>query len=168
MVGNEERVKTMPYSILFAGWLLASHGPLGEVGLNGKWNMADGTRAGFCHLPFAICHSGCVFQHPAQASVHADPAAAPAAHQGAKRPAERPAAVEVATHATKGVVKTVSATALVITRRTAGKRTDTSFVLTLSTQKEGVLAAGSTVEIRYRTEGNQRIATAVSVEDAPQ
>ena len=103
-----------------------------------------------------------------QASALADHAAIPAARQGTKPPAQRPAPVEVATHATTGIVKMVSATALVITRRTAGKRTDTSFVLTPTTQKEGTLAAGSTVEIRYRTEGKQRIATAVSVEDAPQ
>jgi hypothetical protein len=119
------RVKPMPYSILFAGWLLMTP----------------------------------------QASARG---AALATHQGTKPPAQRPSPGEVGTHATKGVVKTVSATALVITRRTAGKRTDTSFVLTSSTQKEGTLAAGSTVEIRYRTEGTQKIATAVSVEDAPQ
>ena len=127
MVVNEERVKTMPYSILIAGWLLTS-----------------------------------------QASAVADHGAAPAEQQSTKPPAQRAAPVEVATHATTGVVKTVSATTLVITRRTAGKRTDTSFVLTPTTQKEGTLAAGSTVEIRYRTDGKQRIATAVSVEDAPQ
>jgi hypothetical protein len=91
-----------------------------------------------------------------------------AEHQPAKPPAPRPAASEVATHATKGVVKTVSPTALVITRQAAGKRTDTSFVLTPSTQKVGALAAGSTVEVRYRTEGKQRVATAGSVEEAPQ
>jgi hypothetical protein len=75
---------------------------------------------------------------------------------------------EIATHATKGVVKAVSTTTLVVTTRMAGKRSDTTFVLTPSTQKEGALAAGSTVEIRYRTEGKQRIATAVSVEASPQ
>jgi hypothetical protein len=115
----------MPYSMLFAGWLLTT--PQASAG-----------------------------------------GAAPAAHQGARAPVQRPTAGDAATHATKGIVKTVSATALVITRRTAGKRTDTSFVLTPSTQKAGNLAAGSTVEIRYRTEGTQKIATAVSVEDAPQ
>jgi hypothetical protein len=93
---------------------------------------------------------------------------AAAVHQAVKPPAPRPAASEVATHATKGVVKRVSATDLVITRRAAGKGTDTSFVLTPSTQKVGVLAAGSTVEIRYRTDGRQRVAIAVSVEAARQ
>jgi len=32
----------------------------------------------------------------------------------------------------------------------------------------GAIAAGATVEIRYRTDGKQRIATAVSVEAPPQ
>jgi hypothetical protein len=30
---------------------------------NGKWEMAK--CSGFFHFPFTICHSGCVFQHPA-------------------------------------------------------------------------------------------------------
>jgi hypothetical protein len=31
---------------------------------NGKWEMAK--CSGFFHFPFPICHSGCVFQHPAR------------------------------------------------------------------------------------------------------
>ena len=87
----------------------------------------------------------------------------PAGHQDLKPPAPR--AHQAATHATKGVIKSVSATSVVITRRMAGTRTDTTFVLTPSTQRVGTLAAGATVEIRYRTAGTQRVATAVSVED---
>ena len=90
----------------------------------------------------------------------------PAGHQDSKPPAQRPH--QAATHATKGVIKTVSATSLVITRRMAGTRTDTAFVLTPSTQRVGTLVAGATAEIRYRTEGKQRVATAVSVEDPVQ
>jgi hypothetical protein len=80
----------------------------------------------------------------------------------------RQAPHEVATHATKGVVKAVTATAIVITRNAGGKRTETSFVVTPSTQRAGAVAAGATVEIRYRTDGKQRIATAISVEAAPE
>lgn len=93
---------------------------------------------------------------------------APAMREGAKPTSQHSSPKDIATHATKGVVKTVSATALVVTRRTSGKRTDTTFVLTPSTHTEGALTAGSTVEIRYRTDGRQKIATAVSVEAAPQ
>jgi hypothetical protein len=75
---------------------------------------------------------------------------------------------DVATHATKGVVKSVTASAITITRVTAGKHVDSSFELTPSTQRAGAIAAGATVDIRYRTEGKQRIATAVSVEASPQ
>ena len=73
-----------------------------------------------------------------------------------------------ATHATKGVVKGITSSAITITRVTAGKRVDTSFQLTSSTQRAGAIAAGVTVEIRYRTEGKQRIATAINVEAPPQ
>jgi hypothetical protein len=81
---------------------------------------------------------------------------------------QKPAPHEVATHATKGVVKSVSSTAVVITRQAGGKQTETSFVVTPTTQRAGTVAAGATVEIRYRTEGKQRIATAISVEAPPQ
>jgi hypothetical protein len=92
----------------------------------------------------------------------------PPTREGPKPTSQHSSPKDTATHATKGVIKTVSATALVVTRRTSGKRTDTTFVLTPSTHTEGALAAGSTVEIRYRTDGGQKIATAVSVEAAPQ
>ena len=55
-----------------------------------------------------------------------------------------------------------------ITRTSAGKRTETSFVVNASTQRVGTVAAGATVEIRYRTDGKQRIATVISVEASPQ
>jgi hypothetical protein len=93
------------------------------------------------------------------------------------RPAQEPASVqaskpapprEVATHATKGVVKGITSSTITITRVTSGKRVDTSFQLTASTQRAGAIAAGVTVEIRYRTEGKQRIATAINVEAPPQ
>lgn len=95
----------------------------------------------------------------------------------APRPAQKPVPVqagkpgdphEVATHATKGVVKSLTSSAITITRVTAGKRVDTSFQLTSSTQRAGAIAAGVTVEIRYRTDGKQRVATAISVEAPPQ
>jgi len=94
----------------------------------------------------------------------------------APRPEQKPAPVptaksaaprDVATHATKGVVKGLTASAITITRVTAGKRIETSFQLTASTQRAGAIAAGVTVEIRYRTDGKQRIATAISVEAPP-
>jgi len=104
-----------------------------------------------------------IVQAPAQAlpprSAQKPPATQPA------KPAEPH---EVATHATKGVVKSLTSSAITITRVTAGKRVDTSFQLTPATQRAGAIAAGVTVEIRYRTEGKQRIATAISVEAPPQ
>jgi hypothetical protein len=36
--------------------------------------MGEGKLLGFFHFPFAICHSGCVFQHPVrrEANAHAN------------------------------------------------------------------------------------------------
>jgi hypothetical protein len=99
----------------------------------------------------------------------ADVPASTPAQKPAPVPASKPTAPrEVATHATKGVVKGLTSSAITITRVTGGKRVDTSFQLTASTQRAGAIAAGVTVEIRYRTEGKQRIATAINVEAPPQ
>ena len=98
-------------------------------------------------------------QAPSQAKGQAQPKPPAPAHQAPR---------DVATNATKGIVKTVSASAIVITRTSAGKRTETSFVVNASTQRVGTVAAGATVEIRYRTDGKQRIATVISVEASPQ
>lgn len=65
-----------------------------------------------------------------------------------------------AMHATKGVVKSMDATKLVIRRSPSGS--DMSFTLNPSTEREGNVKVGSTVEVRYRTEANQRIATVVA------
>ncbi len=68
-----------------------------------------------------------------------------------------------AIHATSGVVKTVSATSLVITR-SSGAAKEMTFVVNVSTQKKGTLAAGVKVDVRYRVEGKINIATAISVQ----
>jgi hypothetical protein len=112
-------------------------------------------------MTYAVLIAGWLLMSAGQAS------AAPVT-QNTKPAAQRPSGADVATHATTGIVKSISGSLLVITRRTSGKRTDVSFVLTPSTHKEGTLTAGSTVEIRYRTDGRQKIATAVSVEAPPQ
>jgi hypothetical protein len=94
--------------------------------------------------------------------------------QAAKGAASRPRSAAsassgaVATHATTGVVKTVTQTTMVVVRRVGGKRTESSFVLTPATQRAGHIAAGVTVDIRYRTDGRQKIATAVTAEAAPE
>ena len=91
----------------------------------------------------------------------AKPAPAPAAKSAVPaQPAPKTKAVKApVAHATKGVVKSIDASSLVVT--TKGK--DTTFVLDSATVKTGTPAAGSAVEVRYKTEGKQNIATAVSV-----
>jgi hypothetical protein len=64
-----------------------------------------------------------------------------------------------ATHATTGVVKSMSDTSLVISR--PGKKGEETFVINSSTQKNGTVAVGSPVSVRYRTEGKDHVATAI-------
>jgi hypothetical protein len=75
-------------------------------------------------------------------------------------PAERPPATPVPTHALSGVVKFVDSTRLVITR--AGKNPgEMTFVLSPTTHREGPISVGATIQVRFRTEGHTRVATAI-------
>ena len=110
-----------------------------------------------------IVHAAAIASLLVAASAFAQ-TAAPAAKPARTAPAPR-AAVTAAVHATKGVVKSVDSTTLVITK-TAGKGPETTFVLNASTQKQGDIAVGSSVDVRYHTEGKTKVASAVSVAQA--
>jgi hypothetical protein len=71
----------------------------------------------------------------------------------------------VATHATKGVVKSIDSTSLVIIRSTRRAKEQT-FAIDDSTRQVGRVTIGATVEIRYRSEDGRRLATVVSVQEA--
>ena len=68
-------------------------------------------------------------------------------------------------HAVRGVVKSLDASSLVISR-TGRKAENLSFVLDPSTVQEGTPAVGSTVSVRYRAEGKTLVATAVTAQPA--
>ena len=100
---------------------------------------------------------------PAMGFAQTAPAKAPAAKTATKAaPAKAAKAAKAAVSATKGVVKSMDATSLVITA--AGK--DMTFVVNAATQKTGTAAVGSNVQVRYTTEGKVMTATAVSVQAA--
>ena len=68
-----------------------------------------------------------------------------------------------ATHSVQGVVKSVDASSLVITK--SGKKGgDMTFKLDSSTQKDGSIASGSTVSVRYHMDGSSMVASAVNAE----
>ena len=79
----------------------------------------------------------------------------------------RTASMKATVYATKGVVKSVDADRLVI-KRTPQDGREMTFVLNPSTQRSGDIKLGSTVDVRYRAEAEQRIATAVTVVHAKQ
>ena len=82
---------------------------------------------------------------------------------GSPPPHRTAPAATIGTHATRGVVKSIDEKSLVLSRSSGG-RGDLRFVLNASTQRSGTVAVGSTVEVRYRIQDKQRIATAVSVD----
>jgi hypothetical protein len=73
----------------------------------------------------------------------------------AEKTASKPA---VAGHATQGVVKSVDASSLVISR---GKKADETFMLNASTQRQGTIEPGAQVSVHYREEGKSHVATAI-------
>ena len=77
--------------------------------------------------------------------------------------AAMPAAKPAATHSVQGVVKSVDASSLVITK--SGKKgSDMTFKLDSTTQKDGSITTGSPVSVRYRMDGSSMVATAVNAE----
>jgi len=97
------------------------------------------------------------------------PQAQPAAKSSTKAAVAPKAAgpAKAAVHATRGVVKSVDAGNLVITTSGAkgAKGKEMTFVLNSATQQKGTPAVGASVQVRYRTEAKQNIATAVSVQE---
>src|SRR5262245_14108052 len=73
-------------------------------------------------------------------------------------------AASSASHSVHGVVKSMDDSTLVVTP--SGKKTDMTFALNQSTTKEGSPAVGSTVSVRYKSEGGKMVATAVAVQPA--
>lgn len=97
----------------------------------------------------------------ASPSAFAAPARQPNGAQTAKSASTR----QTASHAVRGVVKSVDDSSLVITR--SGRKTgNLAFVLNPSTSHQGTIAVGSTVSVRYRTEGKTLVATAVTTHAA--
>ena len=68
----------------------------------------------------------------------------------------------VARHATRGTVKSIDATTLVIAR--AGNRGEMTFELSRSIHLEGTIDVGTTVSVRYQDDGTRHVATAITVE----
>jgi hypothetical protein len=63
-------------------------------------------------------------------------------------------------HATRGVVRSIDATTLVVARPKS--RGDIVFKLSPTLHRDGQIKAGSTVSVRYRDEGKDHVATAIS------
>lgn len=82
--------------------------------------------------------------------------------QQAARPSTQQAAKASATHATSGVVRSIDATTLIISRGKTSAATET-FRLSPAAERTGEVAAGARVEVRYRDEGGRLLATVIRV-----
>ena len=72
----------------------------------------------------------------------------------------------VARHATRGTVKSIGATTLVIAR--AGNRGEITFELKPSIHRQGTIGVGTTVSVRYQDDGKRHVATAITVDNPNQ
>jgi len=68
---------------------------------------------------------------------------------------DAPADANAVVHATRGVVKALNATTLVVSRRR--KRGDITFTLGRGVHVEGIIELGATVSVRYRDEGSDHV-----------
>lgn len=68
-------------------------------------------------------------------------------------------------HATTGMVKSIDATTLVISRSNK-KKSELSFLLNGSTRRDGAVAVGAPVSVRYQNEGKSHVATAIAARPA--
>lgn len=75
--------------------------------------------------------------------------------------AEARAAEQARTATTKGVLKTIDSTSVVIVP-SDNKKVEASFLVSESTTRSGALAAGDQVTVTYYFEAGKRVATAVA------
>ena len=66
-----------------------------------------------------------------------------------------------AVHSTRGVVKSIDAMVLVLTR--SRHRAELTLSLSPSVHREGTIAPGATVSVRYRDVGGEHVAIAIAV-----
>jgi hypothetical protein len=100
------------------------------------------------------------FAAPQAGSSTAKPPASSSAKPATSSSTKPAAKATIATHSTTGTVKSVDASTLVITH--SGKKAeDMTFTLNSSTQKEGDVAVGAPVSVRYHDEGGAHVAAAI-------
>ena len=105
-------------------------------------------------IAFAIC-SGAFLQAPRMALAR-DP-------QGNGTTTRRHLETgEQSARATRGIVKAIDSTTMTISR--PKNRGEITFKLGPEIHREGTIVIGATVAVRYRDEGGQHIATAVTVQ----
>lgn len=80
------------------------------------------------------------------------------------KPVTKTTKAAVGSHATRGVVTSIDATTLVISR--PGRQGAMTFEMSAATARDGMPAVGSPVSIRYREEGSKHVATAITVQHA--
>lgn len=72
------------------------------------------------------------------------------------------AEAQAATHATRGVVKSIDSTTLVVSR--PKNRGDITFRVSPTTHRDGTIFVGAPVAVRYREEGKTHVATAIALQ----
>jgi len=84
-----------------------------------------------------------------------------------KTAAKHTSARAIPTHATRGIVKSVDANTLVITRMGKMHR-EMTFAISADTHREGTVAVGTPVAVRYREDGKIHMATAITAQQPKQ
>jgi hypothetical protein len=118
------------------------------------------------HMPFGFALAALFGVLAAPALLAQGHASAPPSHVSQPQPPQPQAPAPVPDHSVSGVVKFVDRTRLVITR--AGKTpVEMTFSVNPSTQKEGAIAVGTKVQVRFRGDAHAHAAVATAILATP-
>jgi hypothetical protein len=105
---------------------------------------------------------GAMFAVPVAGFPSASPGPAQAKAATAKTTTAKTATAKstssVSSHLTRGVVKSIDSSSLVIEQGTGKSKKDMTFVLDTATRREGEINVGSTVAVRYKNDASKLMA----------
>jgi hypothetical protein len=90
-------------------------------------------------------------------------AATPQTASTSKSSTKAAKSTSTASHSVSGVIKSIDATSMTLSRKKGG---DLTLALNSSTDRQGQLAVGSQVSVHYREDGGSHVATAVVAQAA--
>jgi hypothetical protein len=107
---------------------------------------------------FAVPVAGFPSANPGPAQAKTATAKTATAKTATAKTATAKSTSSVSSHLTRGVVKSIDSSSLVIEQGTGKSKKDMTFVLDTATRREGEINVGSTVAVRYKNDASKLMA----------